>query len=74
LIKSVLKKTVEVILVKTGQKALTSPSKSTSNQPFTSQASNNLQFQAWAKFKSNHLKHLKFLVKTSTNNTQKCYF
>jgi len=48
-------------MAKSWQKALTSPSKSTSNQPFNSQASNNLQLQAWAKFKSNHLTHQKNL-------------
>jgi len=50
---------VQVIPAKSWKKTLTSPSKSTSNQQFTSRALNNLKPQVWAKFKSKHLKYLK---------------
>jgi len=52
LIKPVLKKkTIQAILAENWQKILTSSSKSALNQPFTSQASNNLLPQAWVKLK-----------------------
>jgi len=51
----------------TGQKNLTSRSKSNSNQALTSQASNNVWFQAWATQCSNVFIEVRNICFTSTS-------
>ena len=55
------------------QKSLTSPTKSTLNQLFASQASNNQRLQAKAKFKPPQIPEIS-AEKMSTHNTQEMPF
>jgi len=59
--------------LRAGKKTLTSPSRSSFNQPRTIQASNNLRFQAFAKLKPPKIPEIS--VETmSTHNTKKMPF
>jgi len=56
-------------------KKLTSPTKSTFNQPFTSQASNNLRLQAQAKFRLPKISEISVeKMSRPTHNTKKMPF
>ena len=67
-----MKKRLKLYWLRAG-KNLTSPSKSTLNQPLTRQASNNLWLQAWTKIKPPKIPEIS-VEKMSTHNTLKMPF